>query len=223
MANGIRVGIVDADLAIRAGRRMVLDSVSDVTVVFEEDSVSRVLELFDDYLLDVLLVEQRLRGASGIELTRALGKIKLESGNKTRILLTTVFSSPESLLAALLAGASDVVGQDEGPEALIARIRLLNSTKPAHDLKQLQTLWKDQDGVAKEDVALSVFLDSLPTSDLELLKKVVSGLNGSEITKVLGIAVYRVRKVLESALERLQLTTLEQLQLRFLAAGVSVE
>lgn len=223
MASTIRVGIVDADQTIRAGRRMVLDSAADITVVFEEDSVSRVLELFDDYLLDVLLVEQRLRGSSGIELTKALSQIKIASGNKTRILLTTVFSSPDTLLAALQVGASDVVGQDEGPEALLSKIRLLNSARPAHTHAEIETVWRSHGGKTKSDLPLTVFLDSLSATDLALLQRMIAGESGSDIAKDLGIAVYRIRKNLEFALQRLHLATLEQMQLRFISAGVELD
>jgi hypothetical protein len=55
-----------------------------------------------------------------------------------------------------------------------------------------------------------------------MLQRTISGESGSTIAKDLGIAVYRIRKNLEFALERLQLATLEQLQLRFISAGVQL-
>jgi len=124
MATGIRVGIVEPDPGIRFGRRMILDTSGDISVVLEEDSASRLLEIFDDYLLDVLLVDQRLRGSTGIELTAELTKIKLATSNKARILLTSVFFQPEILLEALLAGASSAVGQDQGPAVLVQKSKI---------------------------------------------------------------------------------------------------
>ena len=221
MATGIRVGIVDADASIRAGRRMVLDAALDISVVFEEDDVARVMEKFDDYLIDVLLVEQRLRGVTGVELTQALTKIKIASGNATRILLTTVFSSPELCLSAFAAGASALVEQSEGPQHLLDQIRLLNSARPAHSSAELQSMWQAAGGVVREDLALELFLERLPANEIKGLQMLVSGAPGAAIAKELDLAIYRVRKNLERALSALGLATLEQLQIRFISAGIA--
>ena len=200
---------------------MVLDAALDVSVVFEEDDVAKVLEKFDDYLIDVLLVEQRLRGVTGVELIQALTKIKISSGNATRILLTSVFSSPELYLSAFAAGASAVVEQSEGPQRLLDQIRLLNSARAAHTGNELKSIWKAAGGVVREDLALELFLERLPPQELKGLQMLVSGESGAAISKELNLAIYRVRKNLELALSSLGLATLEQLQLRFISAGVA--
>ena len=220
MGSRIRVGIVDADNGIREGRRLVLDSAADISVVFEEDNVAEVLDRFDDYLLDVLLVEQRLRGMSGVELVAKLSAIKIASANKTRILLTTIFNSDDLTLAALQAGASSVVAQEAGPARLLDEIRLLSSTKPAHTKSELKALLKASPIAIREDLALNVYLDSLEKQDHAVLTRLVDGDSGSLIAKDLGVAVYRVRKQLETALSMLGLATIEQFQLRCIQAGV---
>ena len=200
---------------------MVLDAALDVSVVFEEDDVAKVLEKFDDYLIDVLLVEQRLRGVTGVELIQALTKIKISSGNATRILLTSVFSSPELCLSALAAGASAVVEQSEGPQRLLDQIRLLNSASAPHTGNELKSIWRAAGGVEREDLALELFLERLPPHEIQGLQMFVSGESSTAIAKELDLAIYRVRKNLERALSSLGLATLEQLQLRFISAGVA--
>ena len=220
MASSIRVGIVDADGGIREGRRLVLDSSPDISVVFEEDNVAEVLARFDDYLLDVLLVEQRLRAMSGVELVSKLSAIKIASANKVRILLTTIFNSDGLTLAALQAGASSVVAQDAGPARLLDEIRLLSSSKPAHTKSELKTLLQKSPSHHREDLALQVFLDSIDEAERAVLARLVDGDSGVQIGKDLGVAVYRIRKLLETALSNLGLATLEQFQLRCIRAGV---
>jgi len=220
MGSSIRVGIVDADSGIREGRRLVLDSAPDISVVFEEDNVAAVLDRFDDYLLDVLLVEQRLRGMSGVDLIAKLSAIKIASANKTRILLTTIFNSDELTLAGLKAGASSVIAQEAGPAKLLDEIRLLSSTKPAHTKSELKDLLNASPSSPLEDLALNVYLDSIQEPDQAALARLLDGDSGSLIAKDLGVAVYRIRKLLETTLSQLGLATIEQFQLRCIQAGV---
>ena len=220
MASSIRVGIVDVDGGIREGRRLVLDSAPDISVVFEADNAADVLARFDDYLLDVLLVEQRLRAMTGVELVSKLSAIKIASANKTRILLTTIFNSDELTLAALEAGASSVVSQDAGPARLLDEIRLLSSAKPAHTKSELKSLIQTSPSADREDLALKVYLDSIDEPEQAVLARLVDGDSGSQIATDLSVAVYRVRKLLETALSNLGLATIEQFQLRCIRAGV---
>jgi len=98
----------------------------------------------------------------------------------------------------------------------------LNGLKPVHSLDELSLLWKQLKGEIKTDVVLEVFLDSLQPEELGVLNRTVAGEGGQAIAKDLGIAVFKVRKNLDFALASLQLATLEQLQLRFIAAGIKV-
>ncbi len=62
----IRIGIVDGDTDIRTGRRLIIDSQSDFQVVFESDDAFAALENAPKLLLDVMLVDHRLRGMDGV-------------------------------------------------------------------------------------------------------------------------------------------------------------
>ncbi len=223
MATGIRVGLVDADSSIRLGRRMVLDAALDMSVVFEEDSVARVIDKFADYLLDVLLVEQRLRGTTGIELTEVLTEIKIANANNTRILVTSVFSTPELELSAFKAGASGFVSQDLGPHYLLEQIRKINSRSVLHSRGELHSLWENAAQTVSNDVSLSLYLENLVEVEVKTLKMLVEGHQGSTVSQTLEIPLYRVRKSFERALTALHLATLEQLQLRFIGAGIRSE
>ena len=119
MPNEYRVGLVDADSDIRAGRRMVLESSGRVNITLEVSTGAELLERFADYLLDVILIDQRLRGLSGVEVCQKLTALKLDQLIDTRILLTTPYGSPKFAYEALSAGATAVIAQDEGPRALL--------------------------------------------------------------------------------------------------------
>ncbi len=221
MSNGIRVGLVDGDLEMRAGRRLMLDSTRETTVVFEENSVAAVLEKFDDYLIDVLVVDQRLRSMSGTDLISALTRIKLQTGNLTKLLLTAPYGSSKLNIAALQAGASAVVTQDEPAQTLIDRIKKLHAGQSQFSLEQMREALTELNSPARPDHAYEVFLEGLEPEVKSIIELIIQGQSVQSVAKSKDVAAYRVRKIVESALEQLQLCTLEQLQLRSLSLGFS--
>jgi len=217
MSNGIRVGLVDGDLEMRAGRRLMLDSTRETTVVFEENSVSNVLEKFDDYLIDVLVVEQRLRSMNGTDLIAALTRIKFQTGNLTKLLLTAPYGSSRLTISALRAGASAVVTQDDPSKSLIERIIKLHAGESQFSIDYLQECLLELNEPQRPDHVLEAFLESISPESRHILDLVIQGETIQSVAKMKDLAAYRVRKVVEVALEQLQLCTLQQLQLRRLS------
>jgi len=217
MSNGIRVGLVDGDLEMRAGRRLMLDSTRETTVVFEENSVSNVLEKFDDYLIDVLVVEQRLRSVNGTDLIAALTRIKFQTGNLTKLLLTAPYGSSRLTISALRAGASAVVTQDDPSKSLIERIIKLHAGESQFSFEHLQECLLELNEPKRPDHVLEAFLESISPESRDILDLVIQGETIQSVAKMKDLAAYRVRKVVEVALEQLQLCTLQQLQLRRLS------
>jgi radical SAM superfamily enzyme len=68
----------------------------------------------------------------------------------------------------------------------------------------------------RPDHVFEAFLESLLPDTREILQLVIHGETIQSIAKSKDIAAYRARKVVETALEQLQICTLEQLQLRYL-------
>ena len=53
----LRIGLIESNELVRAGRAMVIDSQSDMKVVFEESDPRAALMKSPDYLIDVLVIE----------------------------------------------------------------------------------------------------------------------------------------------------------------------
>ena len=68
----LRVALVDGDIAIRAGRRLMIDSQPNLLLVFEESQAQIALEKIPNLLVDVIVIDHRLKGFDGIELARRL-------------------------------------------------------------------------------------------------------------------------------------------------------
>ena len=215
----IRVGIVDSDDDIRVGRKIVLQSSPRVLVSLEVASSAEILERFTGYLLDVLVIDQRLKGMSGIDVIRRLSSLKVENAIATRLLLTAPFASERLEFDALTAGATAFVAQEQGAQALIEAVHSLATRRRQYSLRALERLAQRLGDAQTSDPALDAFLASLAESQRRIIEAVVSGTSIREVSEAENEPAYRIRKQVESALARFGLSTLEQLQIRFIRSG----
>jgi DNA-binding NarL/FixJ family response regulator len=123
----IRVYLVDDQLLVRAGFRMLIEAQPDMTVVGEAADGSEAVaglgpggRLRND--ADVVLMDVRMPVLNGVEATgRIVGGFGGSSGPK--VLVLTTFDLDEYVFAALRAGASGFLLKDARPEELLGAIR----------------------------------------------------------------------------------------------------
>jgi DNA-binding NarL/FixJ family response regulator len=89
MALDLRIGLIDGDEDIRFGRRQVIDSQLDLKVVLEDGEFASSLERVPDALIDVIVIDHRLRGGDGISLSTKLIQRFLADGSKLPAIIMT--------------------------------------------------------------------------------------------------------------------------------------
>ncbi|MFM1983895.1 MAG: hypothetical protein RL723_330 [Actinomycetota bacterium] len=221
MTQTLRVGLIDADADIRFGRRMLIDSQEDCKVYFEEETAQGAQERAPQALLDVLVIDHRVRGLDGIQLVGKL--IPLYQANKTEmpaIILTGPYFSYELLLSAIAAGATDLVTLDSDSGELLKAIRTSASKEKALDFNSLRALMARAKDVNFDRPDILVKLGTLEDREPEVLELFGSGLDDQDIASRLDIPLYRVRQSLKSILEKCSLATRAQLFLAVTAAEV---
>jgi DNA-binding NarL/FixJ family response regulator len=212
VSNQIRVGIVDADEDIRFGRRLLIDSQEDLRVVFEEENASGAIERAPQALLDVLIIDHRVRGLDGISLIEKLIPIYQSANNRVpAIILTGPYFSYELLLASVSAGATDLVTLDSDSAELLKSIRSSMSRDDELDFESLGQLVKRANETAFSFRDILVNLGNLDEREAQVLQEFRQGRNDDEIAKELDLPKYRVRKAFESILTKCSLATRAQL------------
>jgi DNA-binding NarL/FixJ family response regulator len=212
MALDLRIGLIDGDDDIRFGRRQIIDSQSDLRVVLEDSSVDSAYERVPDALIDVLVVDHRLRGGDGITLaTRLITKYLADDAKIPAIVMTGSYFSEELKLASMRAGAADLVTQDQLPAALLRSIRSSASKQDQPNYSQLREFL---DLMHHPKVASPEFI--LKLGDLSEKEKWVldlfrEGIPQDEVAAQLEAPKYRVRQILESAQRKCGFATLTQL------------
>ncbi|MGP5397781.1 response regulator [Arthrobacter rhombi] len=117
----IAVALVDDQLLVRSGFRMLINSQPDLEVVAEAANGRQALASPALARADVVLMDVRMPEMDGIETTAKL----LAPGPDTgpRIIVLTTFDLDEYALAAIHAGASGFLLKDAPPEELLEAIR----------------------------------------------------------------------------------------------------
>lgn len=221
MTQTLRVGLIDADADIRFGRRMLIDSQEDCKVYFEEETAQGAQERAPQALLDVLVIDHRVRGLDGIQLVGKL--IPLYQANKTEmpaIILTGPYFSYELLLSAIAAGATDLVTLDSDSGELLKAIRTSAAKEKALDFDSLKALMIQVKDLSFDRPDILVKLGTLEDREPDVLELFSSGLDDQEIASRLDIPLYRVRQSLKSILDKCSLATRAQLFLAVTAAEV---
>ena len=219
MASSLRIGLIDADADIRFGRRMLIDSQEDCKVVFEEDNAAEALVRAPEALIDVLVIDHRVRGLDGIALVEKLIPLYHSANSEVpAIILTGPYFSYELLLASIAAGATDLVTLDSDSGELLKAIRSSAASEDSLDFDSLRGLMNRAKSVEFDVPDILVKLGTLDEKESEVLAQFKAGLDDDQIAAALGTPQYRVRQALKSILAKCSLATRAQLFLAINAA-----
>ncbi len=119
----IRVMLVDDQVLLRTGFRMVLAAQPDMEVVAEAGDGVEALEVLRSTGVDVVLMDVRMPKLDGVEATRRI----CAAPDAPKVLILTTFDLDEYAFSALKAGASGFMLKDVPPGELLAAIRSVHS------------------------------------------------------------------------------------------------
>lgn len=220
MGLDLRIALIDSDPHIRHGRRLLIDSQPDLRVVFEDDSATTTIQRLPEALVDVVVLDHRIKGLDGIEVAKALIRAFLADEAKVpKIIMTGPYFSPELQIASIAAGATDLVTQDSGPEELLKSIRSTAAKDDEPDFRELAAFLEAAKHISIDVPDLLVRLGQLSDRDLGVLEQFELGKTDDEIAEQLFLAKYRVRQILNNVVAKAGFATRTQLFLALHRAG----
>ncbi|SDD59334.1 response regulator [Streptomyces prasinopilosus] len=119
----IRVMLVDDQVLLRTGFRMVLAAQPDMEVVAEAGDGVEALQVLRSTAVDVVLMDVRMPKLDGVETTRRI----CADADPPKVLILTTFDLDEYAFSGLRAGASGFMLKDVPPGELLAAIRAVHS------------------------------------------------------------------------------------------------
>jgi len=195
----IRVALVDDQVLVRSGFRMMIEAESDIIVVGEAGDGLEALTLLHDVPVDVVLMDVRMPGIDGIEATRRI----VSAGYPTKIIILTTFDLDDYVYEALRAGASGFLLKDARATELVDAIRAVNSgdaiMAPSTTKRLLSNLVPGPDKT-HPDPRRSLLTDR----ETDVLIQIAQGSNNTEIAQNLHLAEGTVKTHISRLLFKLQ-------------------
>ncbi|HEY6404387.1 MAG TPA: response regulator transcription factor [Blastocatellia bacterium] len=182
--------IIDDHPVVRAGLESMLSTQPDMEVVASASSGLEALALLETHTADIILMDLRMSGMSGLEAIRA---IKLRPDPPLIIVLTS-FDAEEDIYQSVGAGAQGYILKDTPQERLLEAIHLVHAKKryfPADIAARLI-----------ERMARS----NLTPRERQVLQLVAKGLTNKEIGRALGISDNTARNHVNSIIEKLEVS-----------------
>ncbi len=186
----ISVLLVDDHPVVIEGLRQVLATAGDIDVTGEAHDAAGALERARALRPDVILLDLRMPGASGVQATRRLR----EEAATSAVIILTSYGDQAYVRQALEAGANGYLLKSTPPERLIAAIRAAARGHRQLSPELLDGLLTEFGGLAREQTRRET---DLSPEDLEILRRAGEGATNREIGQSLGRTEVAVKKRLQ--------------------------
>jgi len=192
-----RILLVDDHEVVRLGLKSLLERHPQFDIIGEASSAREALEQVANNHPDVVVMDIRLPGTSGIEACEEITSRFPE----TRVLMLTSYAEDEMLFSAIRAGASGYVLKQIGGEELVRALEAVARGEALLDPAVTQRVFQEVRRAVKEEEA-SAFAH-LSQQEKHVLLLVSEGRTNREIAKALFLGEGTVRNYVSSILSKL--------------------
>ena len=213
----IRVLVVDDHDLFRTGMSSLLSSQPDIEVVAQASGGRMGVRLASELRPDVVLMDLQMPDLGGDLATREV----LERNPAARVVVLTVLSGDEDVVAALEAGACGFLAKDTPIDDVIVAVRAaaqgaawLSPRAAEVVLKRLRRTEEEQPPVLDPVVELSA-------RELEVLRLIARGLENSQIAETLNISPRTAKNHVSNILAKLGLPSRVQAAIYAVRSGLA--
>jgi DNA-binding NarL/FixJ family response regulator len=211
----IRVVLVDDQTLVREGLASLLALAGDIEVAAQASNGEEALRLISQHRPDVVLLDMRMPGMSGLEVLQALKN----SGSLFPTLILTTFDDDVLLLQGIRCGARGYLLKDVTLEQLTDAIRRLAAgetyLQPAvtsRVLKGLEKIRGHYDGFDKAD--------PLTERETEVLRLMAGGYSNREIADAIHLSEGTVKNHISNILSKMGVRDRTRAVLKGLSEGL---
>ena len=199
----ISILLVDDHMAIRMGLMTATSDAGDMEVVAEVDNGGEAIEAFRRHRPDIVLLDLRMPGMSGLETLRALR----EECKSARVLIFSNYASGEEVAQAIKAGAAGFVLKEMPLDRLLEAIRVVQRGER----------------YMPPEIAVRVGerrLAQLSPRELEVLQLLARGMSNKEIGAQLGVVEGTVKIHVANILSKLGVSDRMQALIEAVKRGI---
>ena len=221
----IRVMLVDDQRLARLGFQLMLDDVTDITVIASAENGQTAIDTLNQLdadhrpLPDVILMAVRMPGMDGIEATRHIAR----HWPAIRILILTTYDEDDYAFGGLDAGASGFLLKDISKSQLMESIKAVfengkiltpRITKKLVEYQQSKFIFQDQQNIFIES------FKSLTTRERDICALIAQGLSNDDIAKKLFLETKSVKRYVSRILSKLHLSNRTQIAINWIKLSV---
>jgi two-component system, NarL family, response regulator DevR len=193
----IRLMIIDDHEMVREGLKAILVNEPDFSIVGDAANAEGALKLIKRLRPDIVLLDVRLPGVSGIEVCR----IVTEQYPETAVIILTTFTDEQLIAQCIQAGAKGFILKDVERFDLKRAIRAVARGEAAIDTKTAATVLAQLRRVPLTKKEL--LTESLSSQQIVILRLVAQGLSSREIATQLYLSENTVKGYVQEILHRL--------------------
>lgn len=197
MAN-LRILLVDDHEVVRLGLKSLIERHAGFEVVAEAASQQEAVQKAVEYEPDLVLMDIRLAGGSGIE---ACEEIMTERPS-TKVIMLTSYAEDEMLFSAIRAGAVGYVLKQVGGNDVIRAIESAARGEATLDPTLTQRVFDEMRRSIKQDEATA--FSELTSQEMHVLALIAEGKTNREIAQALYLSEGTVRNYVSGILSKLQ-------------------
>lgn len=194
--------IIDDDKLVSSSLKTILETSPNITVKALGSDGTEAISLYDTYRPDVLLMDIRMNGMTGIEAAREI-RIKHPDA---KILFLTTFSDDEYIIDALNIGAKGYILKQDFESILPA----LHAVENGQNVFGNEIISKIPDLIAsRQQFSYSDY--GINEKELRLIEYIAKGMSNKEISECLYLSEGTIRNYLSVILDKLELRDRTQL------------
>lgn len=188
----IRVAMCDDHDMVRNALAMVLDREPDIEIVASVASGSELLNLVQQYDVDVAILDVRLKDESGVELAQ-----RLRVDHPTcKIVMLTSFESDSALVNSFEAGVSAFLFKTGNADELVSSVR-----SAALGLRMINPL-AVRDALSRIRTNGAAVVEKLDDTDRQIVRLIAGGQSDKQIAEAVHLNVQTVRNRVSRLLNR---------------------
>lgn len=200
----LKTMIVDDHLVVREGLKQLLEVDGEIQVIAEAGNGLECLRQLDKHSPDLIFMDVRMPGISGIETTRLIH----QKYPRIKIIMLTIYDDDQYVTGAIQAGANGYVLKKVQRDELIQIIHLVMGNQAFLDPSVTANVFNLlKRGKNPPERAEKV---SLTHRELEILKGIVAGHTARKIGDFLHVSEHTVRSHIKSLYRKLRVSSKSQ-------------
>lgn len=198
----MRVLLIDDDKLVCVSLKTILEVESDVEIVGTGNSGKEAIELFQSLKPDILLMDIRMDGMTGLEAAETI----LNKDNNAKILFLTTFSDDDYIVKALKIGAKGYIIK-QNFECIVPSLRAVYSGQRVFGDDIISKI----PALINNTKKIDFFSFGITQKEFEIISLVADGLSNKEIASNLYLSEGTVRNAITIILQKLNLRDRTQL------------